>query len=137
MLLPFIIQSFSGASEVATTADVTTAGAGSYGNKRRFILKHEGQLLEFRNERDLRLFNDSLNVTAPKQIENAPKAQEIALAPIPDVKVPLQVIEQVANITNEANYYQYLVQSQQYEALLKLYERFIDEEELELLLMAV
>jgi hypothetical protein len=118
----------------------TVAGSSESGNaakKRRFILKHEGQLLEFRNERDLRLFNDSLQANIPKQQENKPRTQEIAITPIPDVKVPLQVIEQVAIITNEANYYQYLVQSQQYEALLKLYERFIDEEELELLLMAV
>jgi hypothetical protein len=135
MLLPLLMN-----LQWQDASSSTVAGSSESGNaakKRRFILKHEGQLLEFRNERDLRLFNDSLNVTVPKQHENAPEAQEIAKTPIPDVKVPLQVIEQVAQITNEANYYQYLVQSQQYEALLKLYERFIDEEELELLLMAV
>jgi hypothetical protein len=118
----------------------TVAGSSESGNaakKRRFILKHEGQLLAFKNERDLRLFNDSLQVNRPEEQENKPQAQETAITPIPDAKVPLQVIEQVAQITNEANYYKFLVQSQQYEALLKLYERFIDEEELELLLMAV
>lgn len=113
------------------------SGSAAFDKKTKPVyLKHDGRLLAFKNEADLRRFNELLDSETLEKVENKPQAQEIATAPIPDEIIPLKAIEQVAQVANEADYYQYLVKSQQYEALLKLYERFIEEEEIELLLMA-
>lgn len=134
--------------DVATTSPdvVNTIKAGGYVDapSKKYIVRKDGKLLVFKNKRDalnvINLIDDAtseLNAlididVSEKQIEE-PGVAKIArlptFKPAYDIDAMLQALQ--SNLQAEQ-----LLQARQYQALLALYEQFIDDDEVELLLMA-
>ena len=131
-------------SSISVVTEPPQVGAADYSvTKKKYIIRKDGQLLVFKNKQDaLNVINNDENsddtselnalidIDVSEKIENTPTEAKQALQPIYDINAMLQALQhnaQAERLLNERNY----------QALLAMYERHIDEEEVELLLMAV
>lgn len=131
-------------SSISVVTEPPQVGAADYSvTKKKYIIRKDDQLLVFKNKQDaLNVINNDENsddtselnalidIDVSEKIENTPTEAKQALQPIYDINAMLQALQhnaQAERLLNERNY----------QALLAMYERHIDEEEVELLLMAV
>lgn len=118
------------------TSNVKIAPIGAapnYSNK--YLVRKGNQLILFKNKLDaLNALNEQeLDTTEPSasiEEDNAPEAVEIANKPIYDVSMMVDAL-----INNEKALA--LINEQKYQQFVRMYESWIEEEELEMLLMAL
>lgn len=112
-----------------------TAAGGSYGGKRKYVVKVGNQLMVFAKEAD------AANALPKPEKKNIPakrgkKPVEAKEAPKPDVAISLDEIKRQADLTQMRAEVDRLLEMRRYEALISLYEEMVDEEEVEMLLLA-
>lgn len=123
---------------------VVSTGAGDYGEskkrKRKFIVKKDGQLLVFHDEQTALA---ALEEDEPEAVETQEMAQESTptekqevIAAQPNMSIELDRIKQAAIEHEHREQYQRLLRKERYEELVALYERLMDEEEDDFLLMS-
>ena len=118
-------------------------GAGSYGKtKKNYIIKKDNQLLVFQSKQEAvdHLNNDEklsatselnalIDIDISETIENEPQVVKQALQPVYNVNAMLSALK--ANAQAEQ-----LLNDRKYQALLAMYEQYLDEEDIEILLLA-
>ena len=113
-------------------------GAGGYS------VKHEGKIYRFRNKQEALRFIERLQdepepeqETATVSTEVVAESSEPVSAPaIPQKVVDVEALRLAFERANQLREYDRLMRRMRYDALIKLYEQMLDEEEIETLLLA-
>jgi hypothetical protein len=113
-------------------------GAPAYKPKKRHVVNLDGNLLIFSSKQDaLSYLNSQVDVKVSVKQENALASVKTAPTVIPSVKeqVSLSDIRKMAEDRQALQQFNNQLRRMQYDALIKAYEEWIDEDEIELLLM--
>ena len=113
-------------------------GAPDYNLKRRHVVNLDGNLLIFSSKQDaLSYLNAQSDAKVSESKENALASVKTASTDIPAVKeqVSLADIRKMAEERQALQQYNNQLRLMQYDALIKAYEEWIDEDEIEILLM--
>jgi hypothetical protein len=129
-------------SSITFDTDGATTGVGAYGSdgvrrRKRIVVRKGGKLLVFSSEAAAAnmLADDEPQKVVREAPQDAPKppvaAEPIEIVPVKAVKQMARAFDQMAEVNR-------LIRQKQYEALIDLHMRMIeqDEEEVELLLLA-
>ena len=140
--LSFSADLSEGADVLDASVSVVSNGGADYGKtKKRYVVRVDDKLLSFTNKQAAINYLDSVNTKTQKQEEVPPQAQEIAQEAIhsevlPEITIDIEAIKAMAQQREALSQLQNQLRRMQYEAILKAYEQWLDEEEIELLLMA-
>lgn len=121
-------------------SEVKPIGGGGLPKRRIYVVDDELRIFVNRHAQTSRILNEINGVVTTKK-DNKPQAVKQAIAPVieaiePSYTVDLQAIKALYEQNNQKRLFERQLKQQQYEQLLKVFEDWQDEQEIELLLLA-
>jgi len=140
--------SLAGVDATITYSGAASTGGGSYDEprpkRRRHIIEVDGRLLEFGSKAAAIRYLDSIKPDIADKPDDAPDDIQPVISnkpkkplPAPKLDIPLAQIEVSAPNTKALEQFKAQLRALEYQAILKAYEDWQDEQDIEILLMAM